>query len=354
VNTWRWLKHKAAAWLLDAPRYALALRRPRAGRSWVDLHNRHERALRHQPQRGVVLDQSWTSPLFYCQAYPRVGLDLMRRALADWPVELRDEPVTRTGQPLVSFIIGHRGTARRQHLLTTIASIAAQARVPVECLVVEQSATPQVADSLPSWVRHLHTPPPDAAMPYSRSWAFNLGARHARGRYLVLHDNDVCVPTHYAAELVTAFRRGFEAARLQRFVFYLGERHTQAVFDRRAVESDRPPLEVVQNCQGHSLAVRRDVYFAVGGHDEAFLGWGGEDNEMFDRLRSRKLHDCSYLPMLHLYHAPQPGKSAVHPNTAYFEARMRVPAAQRIRELTERGFGRADGPVLDNKCALTL
>jgi hypothetical protein len=271
----------------------------------------------------------------------------MRRALAEWPVELRDAPVIGGGNvPLVSFIIGHRGTARIPHLGATVASIAAQTRVAVECLVVEQSATPEVAELLPPWVQYQHTPPPFPDLPYSRAWAFNLGARHARGRYLVFHDNDVCVPAHYAAELVSVFERGFEAARLQRFVFYLGEGHTQTIFERGVVTTDAVPLEVVQNCQGHTLAVERDAYFAVGGHDEAFLGWGGEDNELFDRLRTLRLHDCSYLPFLHLYHAPQPDKAAVHPNTAYFEERMRVPAARRIRELNERGFGHADGPVL--------
>ncbi len=343
MNTWAKLRNSAAAWLLDAPRYALALRWP--GRSWVDLYNRHERAIRRPDQCGLVLDQPWTSALFYCQAYPAVGLQIMRRALADWPIEFRDAPVTPVGAvPLVSFVIGHRGTARLPHLLTTVASIAAQVEVRVECLVVEQAVTPQVATSLPPWVRHLHTPPPYADMPYSRSWAFNVGARHARGRYLVFHDNDICVPTRYATELAAVFQRGFEAARLQRFVFYLTENHTQQVFATHRFTADQPPERVVQNCQGHTLAVERDVYFAIGGHDEAFLGWGGEDNEMFDRLRSRRLHDCSYLPFLHLYHAPQPGKASVHPNTAYFEERMRLPAARRAAELIQRDYGHPEGP----------
>lgn len=352
MNLLRKLKQQTAAWLLDAPRYALALRFPRPGRSWVDLHNRHERAVRRPDQRGLALDQPWTSALFYCQARPHVGLEVMRRALADWPVEFRDRPAAGpSDEPLVSFIIGHRGAARVPHLLATVASIAAQADVAVECLVVEQAPKPEVSRVLPPWVRHLHTPLPYPDMPYSRAWAFNRGARHARGRYLVFHDNDICVPTRYAAELVAVFRRGFEAARLMRFLFFLSEAHSQTLFAGRGVAADHPPLEVMQNSMGGTLAVERDVYFAVGGHDEAFLGWGGEDNEMFDRLRTRKLHDCSYLPFVHLYHAPQPGKAATHPNTAYFEARMRAPALERIAELNERGFGRPEGPTLAGKQA---
>jgi hypothetical protein len=132
---------------------------------------------------------------------------------------------------------------------------------------------------------------------------------------------------------------------LHRFVFYLSEQHTREVFDADGPGPLRAPLAVVQNCEGHTLAVRRDTYFAVGGHDEAFLGWGGEDNEMFDRLRTVKLHDSSYLPFLHLYHAPQPGKAAVNPNTSYFEQRMRRPARERITELVQRGCGLPGGPL---------
>jgi hypothetical protein len=154
------------------------------------------------------------------------------------------------------------------------------------------------------------------------------------------------VPELYAHEVAGVLGAGFEAARFQRFVFYLTEAHTQELFASPTVTLTQPPLEVVQNGVGQTIAVRREAYFAVGGHDEAFLGWGGEDNEMFDRLRTRRLHDCSYLPFLHLFHGPQPGKGAVNPNTDYFTRRLSIPAVQRIAELTARGFGLPQGPVL--------
>ena len=287
----------------------------------------------------------WTSALFYCQAYPHVGQQVLGRALADWPVTFRDRPQTDDSQiPRVTFLIGHRGRPRIPHLLATLASIAGQERIAVECLVVEQADVSELTGLLPGWVRHVLTPPPYPGMPYSRSWAFNLGARQARGDILVFHDNDVCAPTRYAAELADIFARGFEAARLQRFVFYLSEEQTREVFERQSVPMMGAPQEVVQNCQGHTIAVRRDVYFSIGGHDEGFLGWGGEDNEMFERLQTRRIHDCSYLPFLHLYHAPQPGKSAVHPNRDYFERRTSLEPRRRIEELTRREFGLPAGP----------
>ena len=56
----------------------------------------------------------------------------------------------RLGDQLASlFVIGHRGTARLDHLLLTIKSIAGQSGVPIECIIVEQSFEPQIQKYLP-------------------------------------------------------------------------------------------------------------------------------------------------------------------------------------------------------------
>jgi hypothetical protein len=342
----RRVRRNAAGWLLDAPRYGLPLHAPRLarrlGRSWIDLHNRGERLVRDVEQRGVRCDWPWTSHLYYCECEPEVGRQLMRVALEEWPVAFRDEASATSEPPLVSFVIGHRGLDRLPQLLATIGSIAAQVEIGVECIVVEQAAAAELPGRLPRWVRLVHTPVPPG-MPYSRAWAFNVGAREARGRYLVLHDNDLCVPNRYAAELVNIFRRGYEVARIQRFLFYLDEASSQGVYARREIPLDRPPLLVVQNTEGGTLAVERQTYAELGGHDEGFVGWGGEDNEMFDRCRTRKIHDHAYLPLVHLHHAAQPRNDASR--TAYFEARLKIPAEERIRRLTARGFGHPEGPT---------
>jgi hypothetical protein len=221
----------------------------------------------------------------------------------------------------------------------TLASIAAQIGVPFECLVVEQSPAPEIADDLPRWCRYLHTPTPPGETRYSRSWAFNIGARHARGRFLIFHDNDVCVPERYAAEVARVLSSGFVAARLHRFVFYLSEEHTREVVAGSSDLAARAPVSVVQNCQGHSLAVERETYFDIGGHDESFLGWGGEDNEIFERCAARALHEGSYLPFVHLHHPPQAEKTGDRAYREYLDARLATPAETRIAELRARTFG---------------
>jgi GT2 family glycosyltransferase len=274
----------------------------------------------------------------------------MARALRDWPVALAGRPTAdlptagrAEGAPDVSFVIGHRGADRLPHLSLVLASVAAQAGATVECVVVEQSAKPEIAGRLPDWVRYVHTPIPEG-MPYSRSWAFNVGARATRGAVLVLHDNDMLLPRSYAAEALAIRRSGYEVMNLKRFVFYLGERDTLRFMAGNVIEGQ--PERVVQNLEGGgSVAIDRDAFFAVGGFDEAFVGWGGEDNEFWERCAVRTVWPWGYLPLVHLHHDEQAGKGRRDRATAaLLDIRSRVPADERVQELTSRAFGRIEGP----------
>ena len=331
--------------IYDLPRFLWAMR-PAAQSgshsqaSWVMMRNRDERLMPSSDNSGVACDWQWTSDLHVAKVFPRLGLWLMKRALRDWPIESRNEPATELGQdsPALSFIIGHRGKERLPHLLATLRSIAAQREVEFECIVVEQSVTPEVKDELPSWVRYVHTPLPYAEMAYSRSWTFNVGARAARAEALVLHDNDMLVPRDYAKEIIRRIETGYEVMNLKRFIFYLSEAHSAAVMTGRKPLAAKPPETIVQNLEaGGSLAITREAYFALGGFDESFVGWGGEDNEFWERASTRRVWPYAYLPIVHLWHAPQAGKVSDNRSTAkLFEELSRVPVNERIADLTAK------------------
>lgn len=323
-----------------------------ARRRWEEFRNRGERIVANPGGRGFDCEWRWTSDLNLARVYPRLGSRLLGAASAEWPLCLATVPASPVGPgPDVSFIIGHRGEARVSLLRTTIASLLAQMGCRTEVIVVEQSPEPLLPDCLPADVRLVPQRPPHSGMPYSRSWAFNAGARKAKGRLLVFHDNDVLAPKGYASELLRLADEGFEAFRLQRFVFYLDEGATAAVvagsgpgpLDLRGLQ----PEFVRQNCQGHTIAITREAYFRIGGHDEAFLGWGGEDNEFYDRCRLIRFHPWGYLPFVHLWHAPQPGKSNPAGTLAHLEEVMAVPREERARRLAAFPIGSPDGPRLE-------
>jgi N-terminal domain of galactosyltransferase len=315
----------------DLPRYAAAM----AGEGgWIRMRNRREAT--HFDGRGVACHWRFTSDLHIARVFPSAGVRLMARALRQWPIEFADVRQPSLA-PRVSFVIGHRGRARLPHLLATLRSIAAQTGVAIECVVVEQAVDKEIEAELPSWVRYVHTPPPDKEYDYNRAWTLNSGARVARGELLVLHDNDMLVPRRYAAELLARMDEGWDFLDLKRFTFYLPEAESERVFSSGTL---RPAQStIVQNLRGASIAASRRCYFAIGGFDESFVGWGGEDNEFWERAEvGGRVNTHGYLPFVHLFHAPQKGKlmGSEAPAVRRYLELSAVPPAERIRRLTVR------------------
>lgn len=329
------LRQRIGALVYDWPPFALHMLRG----DWVRVHNRNESI--ESDGCGVRCLWRYTSDLHIANVYPSAGAWLMRRALRDWPIEYgaRGAPHPAFGHPLpaggatrVSFLIGHRGRARLPLLQATLRSIAAQG-MPVECIVVEQSEAPEIRGELPPWVRYVHTP--SGGLPYCRAWAFNVAARLASSGVLVLHDGDLLVPRGYAAEAFAQVTGGKSFADLKRFLFYL--------------RADGTLEKVVQNAQGGSVVAARDAYWDIGGFDESFVGWGGEDNDFWDRARTAgKIDDFGYLPLIHLHHDAQPGKIVGTPAIERYQRIESISPAERIARLLQRDQGRVEGPSIES------
>jgi len=300
------------------------------------LCNRNESLAPAADGTGFKCDWQWTSELDAPRFLPSLGTALMRRALRDHPIHRAAAPAP-SAHPQASFVIGHRGLARLPHLLATLESIAGQAQARVECIVVEQDNEPFIAGSLPAWVQYVHTPLRDRTMPFSRAWAFNEGVRHARSDTLILHDNDMLVPQDYAATVLQRMAQGFDVVNSKRFVFYLTEAHTRAIFEAGSPLTAEAPLAIVQNLEGGgSIGIRLEAYRAIGGFDEAFVGWGGEDVEFWERAGTRRLWPYASLPIVHLWHSAQPGKHTPDsPNLRLYHERARIDPRQRVQRLLE-------------------
>lgn len=313
------------------------------------MHNRRERLVESEQGPGVKCEWQWTSDLHIAKVFPACGKWLLMRALRDYPVVLAGSPVEGSGENSVdvSFIIGHRGEDRLPLLLQTIRAIAGQRACAVECIVVEQHAEQTARDYIPNWVRYIHTPVPDPETPFSRAWAFNVGARAARAECLIFNDGDMLVCRDYAQSIRQLHRRGFEFINLKRFVFYLSKIDSENLERSGKVRCDFTPDSIMQNAEaGGTVGVDKSAFWQIGGFDERFVGWGGEDNEFWERAQTRVVYPFGYLPVLHLWHEPQQEKHAVSvvPPKKLYRSLTAVPVPDRVRRLREIRAGEVEGP----------
>lgn len=331
----------------DAWRYALALYGPKCGQvgpPWLWLRNRHEQLTPNPSGPGVHCEWKWGSSLHACGVVPSLGRQLMLAALRQWPIRFASTPVSESG-PRVSFLFAHRGRERLPQLRQVIQSVFAQRDVRVECIVVDLSSEP-LAGELPSNVVYRHVDTSHLPPGWFKAWAFNLAARLANGDVVVFQDGDICVPERYGSEVAgVILDRGYEVASIQRFLFYLDGLSTEAVYQRECI-SPSVPVRVSQNWKGGTIALSRPSFFDLGGFDEGFVDWGGEDDEFYDRCAAKRHWQYGYVPFVHLYHRPQSdrhGGDNLNVNQV-LPARLAIPCSQRIAELQSRGYGNEDGP----------
>lgn len=279
-------------------------------RKYLRLHNRLERIAEGPKGLGYVCLWPFTSKLYAPQIWTYLGGKLLRLALKDTEFKQRDEPMSQGKKDLdITILIGHRGVERLPHLLCTISYFAGQEGVSLECIVIEQDVTPRIKEYLPKWVRYEFMKSDSSVSGYNRSAAFNRGVRIATANVVVLHDNDMIVPKNYCDAIIQLVSQGYDAINPKRFVFYLSKRDSTLVTNSFNHIFHCRPEYIVQNLEaGGSMAITKEGYKRIGGMDERFIGWGGEDNEFWSRCSVLNRWIWGYAPVIHLWHPSQPLK----------------------------------------------
>jgi GT2 family glycosyltransferase len=87
---------------------------------------------------------------------------------------------------------------------------------------------------------------------------------------------------------------------------------------------------------GGLFVIRREAYLRLGGFDERFRGWGGEDDAMTIKLRrsGMPLAECGERPALHLWHSREPGATTGQPHYAANRQLLADYATYRDEELS--------------------
>ncbi len=348
------LRERLGCWLRERCQAELALNRASSwlsGQTWLDLCNRGQRLEPDPISGGRVCHWTGSSLLTAPRLFPQVGARLLRKCLQEWPIQLAGllPPGSPAEQPRVSFIVPVGGDSSRiPHFQMSVASLRAQSDCPCEIIVVEHSVEACYRAAVPPECRYLHVPADPQAAGYNKAAAMNAGVRLARAEILVLVDADMLVPRRLAAWVTERFAQypQLAAMRFARFIFNTDETDSGRLVDSGPFVVPPRIQFVIQNTP-MPLATRRVAYDEIGGHDESFVGWGGEDIEFLSRLRTLSLSEGGRIPIVHVWHPFAPQKANGHRNQEFLDQALSVAAEVRMTRLkAARGVASVSTGVL--------
>ena len=256
-----------------------------------------------------------------------------------------------------SAIVTYRGAPGSERRANLDAVLAWLARTPeIEVVVVEQDTHPRLLPPLAH----------DGARvvfaynggPFNKAWGLNVGARASAGGVLLFGDADVIVPGGLGAAAALCADRG-QLVKPYLELVDLGPDESARVRELGpAAAPGRDPAglrnrdgigERLVLCGGW-FAIRRDAFAALGGFDERFVGWGGEDDAMTLKVELARLTTCELDPgpALHLWHprshATTLGHADYASNVALLAdyARYDETTLARLFEVGRQTFGHRD------------
>lgn len=256
-----------------------------------------------------------------------------------------------TSQTALTFICTVRGvdTCRIDNCIAVLRWYSRQFPDAQFHLVEQDTVSRFVSGAIPSRVSHHHVYNPGA---FNKAWGINVGFRASTGEILVILDADMLVEPGNLRRSVAGVARELHVVRPFRRLIDLGPDETRIYHETgNLMETpdgtrgfDRGYLGERICLAGGVFVIRRSLFELVGGFDERFLGWGGEDDAF-----SLRVEAATGLTAIaregtawHLWHPRQAGG-----NNPHYSENVALLQAYRL-------WRSAEGPLPDVPSASTI
>jgi hypothetical protein len=252
----------------------------------------------------------------------------------------------------LTYVLTFRDDGRIERRLNLAAVLGWVSTLPdVRALVIEQAARPSPTFNRPENVDWVFCPNPG---PFNKGWGLNVGARVSRSPWLAFGDADVVCADgwlqavrqlrHSATPIVKPYRQIVDLTPEESAAVRAGDWHLRPRRSAGALPNREAQGEYVVFAGGLFL-LHRDVFEQVGGFDERFLGWGGEDDAMTLRLMASgfPLVEVGNTPALHLWHPRSAETTVAQPHYAANLALLADYRRSTVRQLRHLGQAQREG-----------
>lgn len=179
-----------------------------------------------------------------------------------------------------------------------------------EIVVIEQDKESTLGSHpLVEKINYIHAYNPG---PFNKSWGMNVAFKQSCGEILVVSDADLIVPAEDLSRAVNACVNELDAVRPYGQLIDMTEEQSEEYQEHSELPDvpaeargyDRAYASEALCMAGGIFIARREYFSSVGGMDERFSGWGGEDDAMSIKLQgmSRKVAIAKNAIAWHLWH----------------------------------------------------
>ena len=242
------------------------------------------------------------------------------------------EPINKVRCDGISVIITIHGSDRIEQLKRCLYWISNQSLTPVEIIVVEHSINPVVTTNMlleyPG-ARYILLKNDTL---FCKAACYNLGVSEAKYDRICGIDCDLIMPTDFLLngynELLT-----HDACFLAGDIYFLTNQMKNMYdfhFSGKTWLKDRAPWQF----HGGTFFINKGKYFAIGGHDENFKGYGSEDSEFYERVsKILKVKKSDHI-VLHQEHGREPHVlDNIEKNKTYLYGLKDIPDKTRVSQL---------------------
>lgn len=220
-----------------------------------------------------------------------------------------------------TVMMTYRAGLTPDRYLNLVSTLQHFARYPHhEVIVVEQDRLPTLSERLPHpncRVIFAYNPGP-----FNKAWGMNLAVRAAKHPVFVFTDADL-LPPEKLDQYISTFQSGYALVKPYRRVIDLTPEQTQGAREGKidlssltSMPQDRTGIGEHLVLCGGMFMIRHSAFVHVGGWDERFLGWGGEDDAFSYAVQRARLSTLEYddQAVLHLWHPRSTSSLQEDPN----------------------------------------